>query len=73
MESGDFPSFNSIQWLEEDCYLILYRGIVFSWNAMTLDIHFCSALSNFRANSDLLWIDRICVSSCLVFAVYKCL
>lgn len=71
MESGDFPSSNSIQWLEKDCYLILYRGIAFHWNALTLDINFCSGLSNFRTNPDLLWIDRICVSSSLVFAVYK--
>ena len=67
----DSRSVNSLYWLEEHGYLVLFHGALYYWNTTTLDVVFCSSISNYHTNPDLLQIIRICVTSSLVFVAYQ--
>lgn len=67
----DSRSINSLYWLEEHSYLVLFHGALYYWNTTTLDVVFCSSISDYRTNPDLLQIIRICVTSSLVFVAYQ--
>ena len=71
MTVADSRSVDSLYWLEEHGYLVLFHGALYYWNTTTLDVLFCSSISNYHTNPDLLQIIRICVTSSLVFVAYQ--
>lgn len=62
---------NSIDWLCESIYLVLFNGVLYYWDILSLSVSFCNSISNYSTHSDLLSVRHFYKDQSLCFVVYQ--
>ena len=66
--STDMPG--RMSWLGDTTYLVLFRGVLYTWDSFAASTSFCQYIPNSATNPSLQHITRFCVGASLVVVAY---